>query len=124
MDEIKVIILDNFGMIFTSLFGSGALVAYVMEKKKNKALTNQEVAKASQEDATAVTLMRIAYKEFTEDMNQKYETLIEEVKDLKKKLTDVSSELDQEKVKYSKLKTAYDNLKKEFDNYKKKHNNA
>ena len=67
------------------LFGGGFSIAWFFERKKNKALANQEVAKASQEEATALTNMQNAYKEFTEDMNQRYDTLRSEFDELKKK---------------------------------------
>jgi archaellum component FlaC len=118
---MKQWILENIISLITTLFGGGFSLAYFFERKKNKAMTNQEIAKASQEEATALTNMRQAYKDFTEDMTQRYNTLSEEVNDLKKKLTDVSIELDQEKDKYNRLKSAYDTLKREFDSYKKKH---
>ena len=126
MTELKQFLIDNIFPILSSLLGGGSFVAYIFERKKNRAMTNQEIAKAAQEEATALTNMRVAYKEFTDDMNQRYDDLSNQVKDLKKKLTDVTSELGEEKKKYnslkeaySKLKNSYDNLKKEFDEYKK-----
>ena len=80
MGELKQLIMENIPTIFSYIFGGGGLFLFYTERKKNKALTNQEVAKASQEEATALTHMRAAYKEFTEDMNQRYETLSNEVK--------------------------------------------
>lgn len=128
MGEIKQIIIDNFPAIFSCLFGGGGLFLFFLERKKNRAFTSQEVAKAGQEEATALSNMRQAYKEFTEDMTQRYEVLSEEVKDLKKKLLTVTTQVKEEeekydilKTSYDKLKVSYDNLKKEFDNYKKKH---
>ncbi len=50
-------------------------------------MTNQEVAKASQEEATALSNMRQAYKDFTEDMNQRYEALRTEFDEFKKEFT-------------------------------------
>jgi len=128
MEQIKEIIITNFTTIFASLFGGGSLYAYFIEKRKNKAITNQEVAKAGQEEATALSNMRQAYKDFTEDMTKRYDELSTEVESLKKKLATVTTQVKEEenkydtlKVSYDKLKVSYDNLKKEFDNYKKKH---
>lgn len=121
MEEVKFFVVNNIGTIIGYVFGGGSIYAYLFEKRKNKALTNQEVAKASQEEATALSSMRQAYKEFTEDMNLRYNLLSDEIKTLTKKLTDVSSELNKEKEKYNTLKIDYDILKKEFDNYKKTH---
>lgn len=125
--EIKQLIIENFGTLLTSLLSGGFGIAWFFERKKNKAITNQEVAKASQEEATALTGMRAAYKEFTEDMNQKYNELNTELKDLKQKLIDVSSKLNEEQNKYltlmnayEKLKHSYETLKRNFDDYKKK----
>lgn len=123
--NVPQFLIDNFFSIITSIFGGGSFLAYLFERKKTKAMTNQEIAKASQEEATALTNMRAAYKEFTDDMNLKYDELSNEVKELKKKLTDVTSELDEEKKKYKnlkdsylKLKNSYDSLKRQFDEYK------
>lgn len=127
--EIKTFLIENFAILLTSIFGGGSFYGYFVEKRKNIATSSQEESKAkqeefkiSQEESTALSAMRRSYKEFTEDMNEKYDFMANEVSGLKKKLTDVSTELDQEKGKYTNLKKAYDSLKREFDNYKKKHN--
>ncbi len=76
-------ILQNIVTIFTTILGGSSLAAYFFERKKNRALTSQEFAKASQEEATALSNMRQAYKDFTEDMNQRYEALRNEFDELK-----------------------------------------
>lgn len=124
--QIPQIITDNIFSIISSIFGGGSFLAYIFERKKTRAMTNQEIAKASQEEATALANMRASYKEFTEDMNLKYDELSNEVRELKKKLNTVTTELDEEKKKYKnlkdsylRLKNSYDSLKKQFDEYKK-----
>ena len=82
---MKEWLLNNAISILTILFGGGFSIAWFFERKKNKALANQEIAKASQEEATALTNMQNAYKEFTEDMSKRYEELRCEFDELKKK---------------------------------------
>ena len=81
---MKEWILQNIVTIFTTILGGSSLAAYFFERKKNRALTSQEFAKASQEEATALSNMRQAYKDFTEDMNQRYEALRTDFDEFKK----------------------------------------
>lgn len=123
MNDIKIIILDNLGLIITSLFGGGSFMAYVLERKKRN-IENKQLA------SDALKTMQDAYDKFTQDSLQRYNELSSEVSDLKKKLIDVTSQLNDEEGKYlvlknayEKLKSSYDTLKRNFDDYKRKNNN-
>ena len=85
---------ENIFSIISTLFGGGSLLAFVFERKKNKAITKQESSKADQEEATAISNMRKAYKDFTEDMNERYNEVINELEGVKKTLGIVKVELE------------------------------
>lgn len=123
MNDAKLIILDNLGLIITSLFGGGSFMAYLLEKKK-RSIEEKQLA------SDALKTMQDAYDKFTQDSLQRYNELSLEVGDLKKKLILVTSQLENEEGKYlvlknayEKLKSSYDTLKRNFDDYKRKNNN-
>ena len=84
---------ENIFSIISTLFGGGSLLAFVFERKKNKAITKQESSKADQEEATAISNMRNAYKAFTEDMNERHNEVRKELEDVKNVLSKVRNEL-------------------------------
>lgn len=120
--EFKTLLIDNLGLIFSVLFGSGSFLAFISERKKRN-IENKQLA------SDALKTMQDAYDKFTSDSLKRYNELSSEVHDLKKNLFRVSQQLNQEKEKhntlknaYEKLKISYDTLKKNFEEYKKTNN--
>ena len=125
---------DNFIQIFITLFGTGGVIMYVLERKKHRQLLRETTAHANQEENAAVKSMQEAYNEFVKDQKDLYDSLKEDVILLKAQIKTLKNNLTSERrlnadleVKYKKLnrsylnlKKSYDLLKKQFDNYRQK----
>lgn len=119
MQVLVDLITNNIGIIISTLFGSGSLLAYILERKKRANEDNEG-------EASALQKMQEAYDKFTKDSLERYTDLSaeilklrQEVFDLTKKLTEEQDKYNVLKSSYEKLKNSYDNLKRNFDDYKK-----
>jgi predicted RNase H-like nuclease (RuvC/YqgF family) len=111
--------------IVSTIFGGGSAVGWIVERKKNKAIT-------SQEEGNALKIMQETYSLFTKDFEQKYETLKSENKDLytqkdllysevqkmKVSITGIQETMTKETVKYKELEKKYNGLDKKYNGLK------
>lgn len=119
MTDFKLLIIENFALIISMLFGSGSFIAYYFERNK-RGIEEKQLA------SDALKTMQDAYDKFTEDALGKYHDLSKEITELKEKLIAVTLHLNEEQKKYNmlrgsyeRLKQSYDVLKRNFEEYKK-----
>lgn len=84
--------LSEIIAVVTSLFGGVSFWGYIMERKKNKGIANQEIGKGKQEEINATILMDEAYTKFAERHNKEFEVLLTENNDLRKQNFDLKVE--------------------------------
>lgn len=98
--------LSEIIAVATSIFGSVSFWGYIMERKKNKGIANQEIGKGKQEEINATILMDEAYSKFAERHNKEFEVLLTENNDLRKQNFDL-------KVERNDIQGLVENLQKE-----------
>lgn len=142
----------NWIDFLTAIFGTGflgAVIGWIVERKKNNALTSQEISKAKQNEADATKSIQDAYADFAimhkeeyKELLEKYtnisidrqqlknsnDLLIKELEKLKQDITTIKKTLISETKKreqltkeYYTMKTNYDTLKKDYDILKKEY---
>lgn len=84
--------LSEIIAVATSLLGGVSFWGYIMERKKNKGIANQEIGKGKQEEINATILMDEAYAKFAERHNKEFEVLLTENNDLRKQNFDLKVE--------------------------------
>lgn len=84
--------LSEIIAVATSLLGGFSFWGYIMERKKNKGIANQEIGKGKQEEINATILMDEAYAKFADRHNKEFEVLLTENNDLRKQNFDLKVE--------------------------------
>lgn len=142
----------NWIDILTGIFGTGflgAVIGWIVERKRNNALTSQEISKAKQNEADATKTIQDAYADFAamhkeeySDLLKKYtitsvekeqikvsnDLLLKELSELKVDISKIKETLlfetekrEELSKKYQAMKNNYELLKKEYDDIKKKY---
>lgn len=77
----------NIMSIISTLFGGGSFLAYIFERKKNNALTSQEISKSDQDKISTaektidlVEKLRLTMERQFDDMDKEISQLREELK--------------------------------------------
>jgi predicted RNase H-like nuclease (RuvC/YqgF family) len=111
--------------IVSTIFGGGSAIGWIVERKKNKAIT-------SQEEGNALKIMQDTYSLFTKDFEQKYENLkkenknlyeqkdflYSEIQKLKVSIVGIQETMAKETVKYKDLEKKYNGLEKKYNGLK------
>lgn len=72
-------IIENIGIIISSLFGVGGIWGYLFERKKNKAIANGLEADADSKDIQNGKDVVTMYKGALDDLNDRYEKKFNDV---------------------------------------------
>lgn len=139
--------LSEIIAVVTSLFGGVSFWGYIVERKKNKGIANQEMAKGNQEDLKTATLTDEVYGLMSARVKQELEHIITENNDLRKEnytlkvekteiqivvedlqkqvaklsgtVSGMQSTLANDTKNYNDLSKKYNSLQKAYDNLKK-----
>lgn len=97
-------VIEHIDTIIATLIGGGGVAGWVNERRKKR--------------TDALKSMQQLYDEFIKDAADKFNTMHEEIEQLKKEIHDIDSRWSS---KYNALLKKYNGLKSEFETYKKKH---
>lgn len=98
---------ENLLTLITTVFGGVGLGGYIFERNKRK-------IEEKQASAEALETMQKAYDKFTEDSLKRYESVTQEVKELKEEVGFLQIELVKEKGKFAVIKEENENLKRQY----------
>lgn len=77
---------DNALSLISTIFGSGSLFLYFLERKKNNALISQEVSKSDQEKISTADKTIDLLEKLRATMDRQFEEMDKEISSLKRKL--------------------------------------
>lgn len=112
MNAIKDFFVDNFSIIFTTLFGGGGFLAGLFLERRKRRIEEKQL------HADALKTIQEAYNTFSNDLLERYNDLKANYLVLKEEFKEIRVEL--ENVRKTSAKER-DKLHKEFEEYKKKY---
>lgn len=77
---------NHLSSIISYIFGGGGLILYITERKKNKALTSQEISKADQDKITTAEKTIDLMEKLRSTMDRKFMEMEAEINDLRSEL--------------------------------------